>query len=49
MTDYTPEGGVRHYTLRSPSAAVEVYFAVDGMTHATPAGDVGADPVYVTR
>lgn len=49
VTDYAAGGGVRHYTLRSPSAAVDVYFAVDGMTHVTPAGDVGADPVYVTR
>jgi len=47
ITDYAFDGGVRHYTLTSAATRVELYFAVDGMTHATAAGDVGADPVYV--
>lgn len=42
-----PEPGLRHYTLTSSATQVELYFAVDGALHATSAGDVGGDPVYV--
>ena len=49
ITDFAADGGVRHYRLTSPASAVDVWFAVDGATHATAAGTVGADPVYVRR
>jgi hypothetical protein len=49
ITGFSADGGVRHYTLTSPSSHVDVYFAVDGATHATAVGDVGGDPVYAVN
>ena len=47
VTSYQDLGGARHYSLASAATNVELYFSVDGMTHPTPAGDVGAVPVFI--